>query len=360
MEKLPVYKIKVNPDDNSGVFAVSLVDEPAIEIDFIALSKQIEMEFSANKDKQMLFGPLLIPDKLIFRRDEKGNEFNIVFDEQTIQIIADKFNENKLGDSFNFQHSNRLVEAMLLQNWITGTVDKSQEFGFNLPAGTWFGAVKVKDENFWLNEVKSEKVKGFSVEIKCDVELLQLQNNNKQIINFMEIKTNEGVSLYYDGDFVEGVAVYIDEAMTEKAPEGAHMLEDERVITVDAEGIVTAIAEETPEIESEEELTAEEEVVNETENLALVPEEVMAVVQPVFDAIANQMAELVNKIAELESKVNELNGASEDMQALKTEVTEKLSSIAGIESITKKVDDSRAKKDEIILEKINAFRALTK
>jgi hypothetical protein len=363
--KLPVYKIKVNPEDASGVFAVSLVDEPAIEIDFIALSKQIEMEFAANKDKQMLFGPMLIPDKLIYRKDDNGNEFNIVFDVETIQLIADKFNENKLNDSFNFQHSNRIVEAVLLQNWITGDVDKSQEMGFSLPKGTWFGGVKVKDEQFWMNEVKSEKVKGFSVEIKCDVELLQL-NNNKINIKLMEIKTKEGVSLHYDGEFAEGTQLFLDEAMTEYAPEGAHMLEDDRVITLDAEGRILSIAEETPELPNEEEIVDEElateEVTEEVteEKLALVPEEVMAIVQPVFEAMSNQMAELVNKIAELEAKLNELEGNATSMEALKAEVTEKLSTIAGVESITKKVNDVKTKKEEVLLSKVNSFRNLLK
>ena len=72
-KKIPTYRIVVNPDDEkTGVYAVSLVDEPAIEVDWIKLSKDIkDFEFSVNKDKQMLFGPLLIPNKLIYRRDEK-------------------------------------------------------------------------------------------------------------------------------------------------------------------------------------------------------------------------------------------------------------------------------------------------
>ena len=355
--KLPVYRIKVNPEDSSGVFAVSLVDEPAIQIDFIALSKQIEMEFAANKDKQMLFGPMLIPDKLIYRKDDNGNEFNIVFDVETIQLIADKFNENKLNDSFNFQHSNRIVEAVLLQNWITGDVDKSQEMGFSLPKGTWFGGVKVKDEQFWMNEVKSEKVKGFSVEIKCDVELLQL-NNNKINIKLMEIKTKEGVSLHYDGEFAEGTQLFLDVAMTEYAPEGAHMLEDNRVITLDAEGRILSIAEETPELPNEPAIVSEE--LQTEEKLALVPEEVVAIVQPMFEAMSNQMSELVNKISELEAKVDELQGEHDSIEVLKAEVIEKLSTIAGVESITKKVNDVKTKNEEVLLSKVNSFRNLLK
>jgi hypothetical protein len=179
-KKIPTYRIIVNPDDEkTGVYAVSLVDTPAIEVDWIKLSKEIvDFEFSVGKDKQMLFGPLLIPNKLIYRRDEKGNEYNIMFDEDTIQTIADKYNENKLGDIFNFQHSDKKVNASLLQNWITGSVDKSKEMGFDLPKGTWFGGVKVKDEKFWSEEVKTEKVKGFSVEITAGTELVKMSVNS--------------------------------------------------------------------------------------------------------------------------------------------------------------------------------------
>lgn len=175
-KKIPTYRIRVNPDDETtGVYAVSLVDQPAIEVDWITLSKEIvEFEFSINKDKQMLFGPLLIPGKLILRRDPKGNDYNIVFDEETIQIIADKYNENKMGDIFNFQHSDQKVNAVLLQNWITGSTDKSQDYGFKLPQGTWFAGIKVKDEEFWLNDVKTGKVKGFSVEIMAESELIKM------------------------------------------------------------------------------------------------------------------------------------------------------------------------------------------
>jgi hypothetical protein len=352
-KNLPTYKIKVNPDveDESGVYAVSLVDEPAIEVDWIHLSKIVEMEFAANKDKQMLFGPLLIPNKLIFRRDNKGNEYNIVFDEETIQIIADKFNENKLGDAFNFQHSDKLVEAVLLQNWITGDVDKSQEFGFDLPSGSWFGGVKVKDESFWLNDVKNGKVKGFSVEIKAGLELVEL-NKTKINLQTMEIKTNEGVSLYYDGEIAEGTAVFLDEAMTEKAPEGAHMLEDKRVITVDAEGMIVAIAEETPELPSEEELEDVVETPSTETKLALDPAEVLAAVQPALDAMSNVINELIAKVAELEASMSEDN--SSEVAELRTQV-EKLSNMAAAPSISVRNDEKRIAREAIAMSKIKAF-----
>jgi len=367
MEKnIPTYKIKVNPDDASGVFAIALVDQPAIEVDFFKLAKEFEVEFLAKKDKQLLYGPLLIPNKLIFRRDEKtGQEFNIVFDEETIELIADKFNENKLGDTFNFMHSNKKVEAYLIENWLTGKTDKSKDYGYDLPKGTWFGKVKVKNEKFWNEEVKTEKLKGFSVEIKSDIELVHLNNNNKQYnTNLMEIKTNEGVTLYFDGELAEGTVVFVDAEMTQFAPEGAHMLEDKRVITVDAEGKVVAIAEETPEVEVEveSEMSTEEVVVTEEtateEKLAVTAEEIMVVVQPIFDQFTNTIAELTNKIAELESKMAEENKVEAEMTELKSQV-EKLSKSPSVESISKK-DDVRLKRENDLLSKISMFRISTK
>ena len=366
--KLPTYRIIVNPeDDTTGVYAVSLVDEPAIEVDWIKLQKIIEdFSFAVNKDKQMLFGPLLIPNKLIYRRDESGKEYNIVFDEETIQTIADKYNENKLTDVFNFQHSDKKVEAVLLQNWITGTTDKSQDYGFVLPKGTWFGGVKVKDEGFWLDEVKTEKVKGFSVEIMAGTELIEMtsekEDKNKNI-KLMEIRTKEGVALFYDGDFAEGVTLFIDEAKTELAPEGAHMLEDGRVITLDGEGKVLSIATETPEMPEEEmaEPTAEAP--------ANAGTDILSVVEPIFNELRGVIAELTARLDKLENvetteEETEADVESEAMSKIK-ELEEKvqiLSSMAGAPSITIK-NDRQAEienREKRTIERLQAFRKSTK
>jgi hypothetical protein len=357
-KKMPTYKIVVNPEDETtGVFAVSLVDEPAIEVDWIKLKKDIEFEFSANKDKQMLFGPLLIPNKMIYRRDNNGNEYNIYFDEETIQTIADKYNENKLNDVFNFQHSEEKVEAVLLQNWITGEVDKSQEFGFQLPKGSWFGGIKVKDENFWNEFVKTEKVKGFSVEIMAGTELVEMtiQEVDKNKINFMTIKTNEGVALFYEGEIAEGTIIFIDEAMTELAPEGAHMLEDGTVVTLDDKGAILSIATETPEIEVE----AEDVIAPET------PE------APVFDieAALNEMrtviAELATRVDALENVETVEDEANDDEPTMMSKIEELqdkveiLSSMAGASTITKKDDNRKVElqdKQKAMLERIEFLK----
>jgi hypothetical protein len=336
--KIPTYKIIVTPDDaETGVFAVSLVDQPAIEVDWVKLAKVEDIFFSASKDKQMLFGPLLIPGKLIYRRDESGNEYNIVFDEEVIQIIADKFNENKLGDVFNFQHSDKKVEATLLQNWITGDKDKSQDYGFCLPKGTWFGGVKVKDEQFWLNEVKTDKVKGFSVEISAGTKLIEMTSTeDKNKINLMEYKTRDGLTLTWEGDAAVGKEVFLvlEDGTKVPANNGDYELEDGTKVVI-ANGKVAEI------IAAEEPAAAEDMA----EPAAAAPAATIDI-NAVMDAVKPMIEEFRGIIAELSSRLDALENIEPTMasdEALtrvkELEATiENLSKIAGAPSISKKND----------------------
>lgn len=364
-KKLPLYKIVVDPtDEQTGVYAVSLVDEPAIEVDWIKLSKQdaIEMLFAANKDKQMLFGPLLIPNKLIYRRDESGNEYNIVFDEETIQIIADKYNENKLGDVFNFQHSDQKVEAVLLQNWIVGKVDKSQDMGFSLPEGTWFGGVKVKDEGFWLNEVKTEKVKGFSVEIMAGTRLIEMTAEaDKNKIDLMEYKTKDGLTLTWEGDAAVGKEVFLILADGTKVPadNGEYELEDGTKIAVAAGKVAEIMA---PEPMANEDMA--DPVATEPANAPST--DVMDIVKPLFEELRGVIAELSSRLDKLENvePTTEEEANTEEYATLsKVEELESriesLSKMAGATSIKKEKTDSEIKRENLekqIIDKLGFFR----
>lgn len=185
MEKLPTYRIKLKPGNETAVYAVSLVEQPAIEVDWIKLSKEVQMQFAANADKQMLYGPLLIPGKLIYRIDqETGQEYNIVFEKETIEEIVLRYNKSKVNDIFNINHSGTAVEAYLAENWIVRKPDASESYGFELPEGTWFGGVKVENTDFWMEEVKSENVKGFSVEIQCGIELMDFSKQTYELESY--------------------------------------------------------------------------------------------------------------------------------------------------------------------------------
>lgn len=359
-KKLPTYRIIVNPDDEkTGVYAVSLVDEPAIEVDWIKLSKILDLDFSANKDKQMLFGPLLIPNKMIYRRDNNGSEYNIFFDEETIQIIADKYNENKLGDVFNFQHSDKKVEAVLLQNWITGEADKSQDYGFSLPKGSWFAGIKVKDESFWLEEIKTEKVKGFSVEIMAGTELIEMTANqaDKNKINLMEYKTKDGLTLTWEGEGAVGTEVFLilEDGTKVAADNGEYELEDGTKIVVAAGKVAEIKAVEAPEEEDMAEPVAEP--------VATPSTDVLDAVKPLFEELRGVIAELSSRLDALEnveptveeeatlSKVKELE-----------EKVETLSKTAGAPSISKK-SDTELKREAVeknILSRVDFLKGIKK
>ena len=169
-KKLPVYKLTINKDDtDSGVFAVALVNEPAIEIDFFAFSAKTKEHFQfkeVNPDKQLLAGYLLVPDKLIYRNDN-GNEYFVTFDAPTIEQISEKFNKSKLQNQFNKEHNPALPlnNVFVKENWmVESEFDKSKQYGFDAIVGGWFGVIKVDDASTWQNFIKTGILKGFSVE----------------------------------------------------------------------------------------------------------------------------------------------------------------------------------------------------
>ena len=119
-------------------------------------------------EKQMLVGPLMVPNKLIPRRDEDGEEYMVYFDESTVEQLAYKTMEDKIGDKVNIEHNQNqeVKDVYLAESWIIKDPekDKSRVYGFNLPRGTWMGVYKVNNKKIWDEYVKTGLVKGFSVE----------------------------------------------------------------------------------------------------------------------------------------------------------------------------------------------------
>ena len=343
MKELPIYDIKLT-DDNQGVGFISLVDEPAIGVDWIKLSNEAQLSFKADKEKQLLYGPFLIPNKLIYRHDEKMGEYYVRFSSEEIDKIATKFNEDLNNKNINFQHTDQQVQAFVASNWlIEGEQDKSHNMGFDLPEGTWFGAVKVKDEAFWTDKVKTDELRGFSVEILADLELA-LKNKEQKMekeIKLASAKLADGTVIYYDGDLVVGTALFIDEAMATPvpAPAGAEtewMLEDgvTKVYTVD--GVITKI-------ETEQQAPAEQPLAEMPVAQSLTAEEVSLMIDTRF-------SELMDEVTKLKELVGQKDEA---MNNYKKEVEEKFSATAATKSITKaepKMDDKFSKVEARIKE----------
>lgn len=338
---LPIYDIILS-DESQGVGFISLVDIPAIGVDWIKLSKEVEMSFKANKDKQILYGPFLIPNMLIYRNDTKMGEYYVRFSKEEIEKIATKFNEDLNNKNINFMHTDEKVEAFVAQNWlIEGDQDKSKNLGFDLPEGSWFGGVKIKDDDFWSNKVKSDEVKGFSVEILADLEL-SLKNKEQQmekIIKLGSAKLKDGVTVYWDGEFGMGTTIYVDEALTQLAPDADHVLEDGTIVTT-KDGKVVEI--QVSSIEEDEEDLAVEPAQTEGSQ-ALTAEEVSSMIDARF-------ADLMDELTKLKTLVEEKD---KDMDKYKKEVEEKFSMTPATESIKKStatIDDKFSKVEARIRE----------
>jgi hypothetical protein len=151
-------------DDTSGIEAVSVVESPAIESDFIALKKhEIELK-EVDAEKRILMGAALIPNKQIYRTNDKKEEYYIYFSEATVRKASELFFMNSNQNNATLEHNEKLKGMSVVESWIIeGEYDKSMNYGFNLPKGTWMISMKVNNDEIW-NKVKLGEIKGFSIE----------------------------------------------------------------------------------------------------------------------------------------------------------------------------------------------------
>ena len=152
-------------DEMSGIDAVSVVKSPAIEENFIALQKH-ELELKKiDEEKRVLMGAALVPNKQIYRVNEKKEEYYIYFSEQTVRKASELFLMRSNQNNATYEHKDKLEGLSVVESWIIEDEkqDKSRKYGFSLPVGTWMISMKVNNDEVW-NDVKEGKVKGFSIE----------------------------------------------------------------------------------------------------------------------------------------------------------------------------------------------------
>jgi hypothetical protein len=169
-------------DEQSGIDAISVVMSPAIESNFIHLSKhEVELK-EIDAEKRILMGAALIPNKQIYRKNEKTkDEYYIYFSEATIRKASELFLMNANQNNSTLEHSTKLKGMSVVESWIVeGENDKSKNYGFNFPKGTWVISMKVNNEEIW-DKVKLGEVKGFSIEgYFADKLEMSLKNNDME------------------------------------------------------------------------------------------------------------------------------------------------------------------------------------
>tara|TARA_R100001244_G_C5142768_1_gene128217 strand:- start:191 stop:793 length:603 start_codon:yes stop_codon:yes gene_type:complete len=165
-----IVELIISEDENEnedGIFAISLVEEPAIEEDWIALNKEKKVIQCAkiDEDKRLLIAPALIPNKQIFRMDKDGSDYYVYFSSDTIRQASQLFLKRSNQSNATLEHDESIEGLTVVESWIKEfKIDKSVNYGFeHLPLGTWFVTMKVDNDEIW-KKVKNGEVKGFSIE----------------------------------------------------------------------------------------------------------------------------------------------------------------------------------------------------
>lgn len=148
-----------------GIDAISLVDRPAIELDFVAL-KDARVDFAqVDGDKRILIGPALVPDKPIFRKNGE-DEFYVYFSKSTVRKAAELYLKHGNQSNHTLEHEHKINGLTVVESWMVEDKDKDKSaiYDLDVPVGTWMVAVKVENEAIWQEWVKEGRVKGFSIE----------------------------------------------------------------------------------------------------------------------------------------------------------------------------------------------------
>lgn len=184
-KKIKKYKVGID----SETYAISMVESPAIESDFVALSKEEEKRvFLESDERHMVYGAALIPDKDIYRNNGE-QEFYISFTKESIEKMSQDFMKNYRQNEVTLDHEEMANDITITESWLVEDPykDKANALGINVPKGTWMVGMKVNQIDVW-ERVKSGELKGFSVE-----SMISLEDFSKQNTNNMNTETNDNM-----------------------------------------------------------------------------------------------------------------------------------------------------------------------
>lgn len=252
---IPVYNCIINedPEDETGVYAISFVDCPANEVDFVALSKQNRVHLNRDIHKQILTGVVLKPDQMIYRRSEEMGEYYIKFSAGQIEKIAHKMMRSGIAlHNTTHQHQTPLSGNYLTELWIVEDPkqDKATALGFaDLPKGTLMCSYKIDDKAYWDSEVMTGNVKGFSLEgfFNQQTEL----SISKKLSNQKYVKMNNKKSKPSLLERLTGLLLSIEDVQKKDATASGEtfvvfVLADGKEVYIDQDGFATQNEEQMP------------------------------------------------------------------------------------------------------------------
>lgn len=353
MLDFPIYNATIS-DKEEGLFCLSLVTDPATEVNFVYFDKDKPIvKFAVeNQMERLVSGVIMLADTPIYRRTVGGYEYYINFTKDVLKVMAEKMIYDGVGSSVNIQHQdNSNVDGVNLVELFVIDREKgiAPTYFSEVPDGSLIGTYKVHNDEVW-SMIENGDVLSFSLEgIFNMVEVEEFKNKKntnifkmkvdkvkamlrKLLAQFGEVATDKGTILWDgDEDLKEGDSVHgVDSEGNEVAIEdGEYTTEDKKVITIKdgkVESIVDVENPETEETETEEETTEEEVEAEETEEPT---EEVVEEPNAEIEALRTEIAELRKLIEELTSRLEKVEGtpaaksAEEEFASIKTDTNTK-------------------------------------
>lgn len=162
-----VFYINID-DELTGINAISLVESPAVEKDFLCFSKEKEtVKLNFDNAKRIISGVVCLADTPIYRYSEGYGEYYVVFSKETIQKMVEKFAKMDLFKSVNLQHDDtKFVDGIyMFESYII-----NKERGINpvefsdIPDGSWIASYKVENDELWDEIINGNKLNGFSLQ----------------------------------------------------------------------------------------------------------------------------------------------------------------------------------------------------
>ena len=216
-----IVELILDEESELGIEAISVVESPAIEEDFVALKSQEFKLAEIDGERRILMGALLIPNKPIYRRNGE-DEYYIYFSKDTVLKASQMYLMNSKQNNSTLEHQYELEGLSLVESWIVEDKvhDKSVKFGMDLPLGTWVGSVKVNNDKIWKEFVQTKKIRGFSIEgyfadkmerpndstIKDELAAIEEAEAEYLLNKVKAILTNEDVELESYSDYPSSVS----------------------------------------------------------------------------------------------------------------------------------------------------------
>lgn len=182
LKDLPIYKATLSSVED-GIYTVSLVDDPAVESNFLMFSKNKLMFSIDDEEQRIITGCIMRCDFPIYRRDDSGYEYYIVFDKPTIELMAEKMLADATHNNINLEHNpdayvqDVYLKELFFKDKSRGIVPK----GFDdISDGSLFGTYKVLNDDVW-SQIKEGTFKGFSIECYIDAVEVEMSKEDTEL-----------------------------------------------------------------------------------------------------------------------------------------------------------------------------------